>query len=194
MCAAKLRASTIALVAMVAAAAADARKAAPNIVHVVMDDIGWNDLGFMNKDILSPRIDTLVEESLLLTHFYTAKECAPTRGSAMTGRMPYHFGYYRNPSDEGGVPLEYALLPQILAAAPTPYSSHAIGKWHLGFKTPNHTATYRGFDTWMGYYHWGEDYFTHAFPPAYKGATSPASLPLSAYIQLYSSERVQYQI
>jgi hypothetical protein len=46
----------------------------------------------------------------------------------MTGRMPYHFGYYRNPSDEGGVPLEYKLLPQILAASPAKYISHAVGK------------------------------------------------------------------
>ena len=44
----------------------------------------------------------------------------------MTGRMPYHFGYYRNPSDEGGVPLEYQLLPQLLASRG--YSCHAIGK------------------------------------------------------------------
>ena len=46
----------------------------------------------------------------------------------MTGRMPYHFGYYRNPSDEGGVPLEYKLLPQVLAASPAKYISHAVGK------------------------------------------------------------------
>ena len=118
----------------------------------------------------------------------------------MTGRMPYHFGYYRNPSDEGGVPLEYTLLPQVLAASPAKYTAHAVGKvcamtvsglvfaiqtltnsvavdcqtlqWHLGFKTKNHTATYRGFESWMGYYHWGEDYFSHQFPPAYKGATA----------------------
>jgi hypothetical protein len=42
--------------------------------------------------------------------------------------MPYHFGYYRNPSDEGGVPLEYKLLPQVLAASPAKYTSHAVGK------------------------------------------------------------------
>ena len=43
----------------------------------------------------------------------------------MTGRAPYHFGYYRNPSDEGGVPLEYTLLPQILSKT---HSCHAVGK------------------------------------------------------------------
>lgn len=97
-----------------------------------MDDIGWNDLGFQNPEVLTPHIDRLAtQEGLLLTHFYTAKECAPTRGALMTGRSPYHFGYYRNPSDDGGVPLEYRLLPQILSNSATPYATHAVGKWHV---------------------------------------------------------------
>jgi hypothetical protein len=60
---------------------------APSIIHVVMDDIGWNDLGFVNKHILTPRIDDLAVTGLVLTHFYTAKECAPTRGALMVPRM-----------------------------------------------------------------------------------------------------------
>lgn len=59
----------------------------------------------------------------------------------MTGRMPYHFGYYRNPSDEGGVPLEYKLLPQVLAASPAKYISHAVGKVCMVFfvwRLPDH--------------------------------------------------------
>ena len=102
-----------------------------------MDDIGWNDLGFVNPQILTPNIDKLAtKQGLLLTHFYTAKECAPTRGALMTGRAPYHFGYYRNPSDEGGVPLEYKLLPEILGSISTAsYATHAVGKWHVSCAT-----------------------------------------------------------
>lgn len=45
-----------------------------------MDDIGHNDLGFANPAISTPFIDSLATTGLQLTHFYTAKECAPTRG------------------------------------------------------------------------------------------------------------------
>jgi arylsulfatase A-like enzyme len=45
---------------------------------------GWNDLGFVNPLMLTPQIDRLATtDGLLLTHFYTAKECAPTRGALM---------------------------------------------------------------------------------------------------------------
>ena len=51
----------------------------------------------------------------------------------------------------------------IVVCTISPHTDHFL-RPQLGFKTENHTATYRGFQTWMGYYHWGEDYFTHAFP------------------------------
>lgn len=139
----------------------------PHLVHIVMDDVGHNDLGYMNDRVRTPTIDSLVADGLRLDRFYAFKECAPSRGSILTGRYPYHFGYYRNPSDEGGVPVEFAMLPQVLRDR-AGYRAHAIGKWHVGFATREHTPTYRGFSTWIGYYHWGEEYFTHVFPPMYK--------------------------
>ena len=44
----------------------------------------------------------------------------------MSGRLPFHFGYYRNPSDEGGVPLEFTMLPALLKKQG--YATHAVGK------------------------------------------------------------------
>jgi uncharacterized sulfatase len=44
----------------------------------------------------------------------------------MTGRYPFHFGYYRNPSDEGGVMLSYTMLPEVLQQ--NGYRTHAVGK------------------------------------------------------------------
>ena len=49
--------------------------------------------------------------------------------------------------------------PQVLQGAG--YTSYAVGKWHLGFKRRAFTPTYRGFETWFGYYHWGEGYWQH---------------------------------
>ena len=89
----------------------------------------------------------------------------------MTGMYPFHFGYYRNPSDEGGVMLGYTMLPEVLRT--NGYRTHALGKWHLGFKNASYTPTLRGFDTFVGYWHWGEEYGDHVFPPYYKGDDVP---------------------
>lgn len=84
----------------------------------------------------------------------------------MTGRWPFRVGYYDNPGDDGGVPAEVELLPQMLRRR-FGYRCHHIGKWHLGFRSLFMTPTQRGFDTSLGFYHWGEDYQSHEFPPAY---------------------------
>lgn len=141
----------------------------PNIVHVVADDLGWSDLGFAATTApRTPNIDALAMGGVRLERFYAAKECAPSRTAIMTGRLPFQYGYYQNPSDEGGVPLNYTFLPEALQAAG--YATHAIGKWHAGFRTKAYTPTWRGFDTFFGFYHWGEEYVDHAFPPYYKDA------------------------
>ena len=93
----------------------------------------------------TPTLDALAADGLKLSHFYTFKECAPSRGSIMTGRYPYHFGYYRNPSDDGAVPLSFSLLPEVLRTK-AGYATAAVGKWHIGMRSKHHTPTMRGFD------------------------------------------------
>ena len=98
----------------------------PHIVHVVADDLGWSDLGFAATTApRTPNIDALAMGGVRLERFYAAKECAPSRTAIMTGRLPFQYGYYQNPSDEGGVPLNYTFLPETLHAAG--YATHAIG-------------------------------------------------------------------
>eukprot|EP01006_Ploeotia_vitrea_P034029 TRINITY_DN6568_c0_g1_i1.p1 TRINITY_DN6568_c0_g1~~TRINITY_DN6568_c0_g1_i1.p1 ORF type:complete len:550 (+),score=34.63 TRINITY_DN6568_c0_g1_i1:42-1652(+) len=136
----------------------------PNIVHVVADDLGWADVGYRDSQVISPTIDELANSGVILQRFYVFKECAPSRGSIMTGRYPANFGYYKNPTDLGNVPLNFTLLPDLLRSKKG-YATHAIGKWHLGFHSDACTPTYRGFDSFFGYYHADEDYYTHVFPP-----------------------------
>mmetsp|Transcript_69641 Transcript_69641/g.186816 ORF Transcript_69641/g.186816 Transcript_69641/m.186816 type:complete len:546 (-) Transcript_69641:171-1808(-) len=140
----------------------------PHLIHIVADDVGWDDLGFTNGAMRTPVIDGLVREGVRLTRFYAQKECAPSRSSMMTGRLPFHYGYYENPSDDGAVPRNYTMIPSVLKSQG--YSTHAIGKWHCGFKTADVTPTHRGFDSFLGFWHWGEEYVDHAFPPYYKDA------------------------
>ena len=168
----------LSLLAIVALSSSPSAPARPHLIHILADDVGHNDVGWANERVRTPTLDALAAQGVKLSHFYTFKECAPSRGSIMTGRYPYHFGYYRNPSDEGAVPLSFKLLPALLREK-AGYQTAAVGKWHVGFKTEAHTPTMRGFDSWLGYYHWGEGYFHHEFPPAYKGATKCRGVDLN---------------
>ena len=83
--------------------------------------------------------------------------CAPSRGSVMTGRYPWHVGYYDN-NGGGGPPLGFKFLPELLA--PT-YDSHALGKWHLGWLLRKYTPAWRGFKTFHGSSGNTDDYWYH---------------------------------
>ena len=80
----------------------------------------------------------------------------------MSGRYPYHTGLQRGvirPPQPYGLPLNITTIAQRLNTAG--YSTHAIGKWHLGFCNWSYTPTERGFDSFFGYYEGAEDYYTH---------------------------------
>ena len=71
------------------AALADDR---PNIIVMVADDLGWNDVGFHGGDIDTPSLDRLAAEGVELNRFYTTPICSPTRAALMTGRDPIRLG------------------------------------------------------------------------------------------------------
>eukprot|EP00041_Stephanoeca_diplocostata_P024014 m.600849 g.600849 ORF g.600849 m.600849 type:complete len:645 (+) comp22435_c0_seq3:90-2024(+) len=142
----------------------------PHIVHVVGDDIGHNDFNFTygtNDVTYAPNLEALATSGIVLSHFYTFKLCAPSRAMMMTGRYTFHFGYYDNvdaSGPEGGVMLNYTLTPGDMKRAG--YSTHGAGKWHCGFRIKEQTPTFRGFDSWVGYMHAEENYFTQMFGAA----------------------------
>jgi arylsulfatase A-like enzyme len=80
----------------------------------------------------------------------------------MTGRYPIAYGLQTYVIQDGtnyGLNLNETLMPEILKAGG--YQTHAVGKWHLGMYNWESTPTFRGFDSFYGYYTGGEDYFTH---------------------------------
>lgn len=120
----------------------------PNIVIILADDLGWGDVGFHGSEIKTPNLDQFAKEGVILSHFYTAPICSPTRAGLMTGRYPNRFGLRETvipPWSEFGVDLDEKLMPQYLAN--NGYKNRAIlGKWHLGhvkelspFRTRIHT-------------------------------------------------------
>ncbi|XP_067658487.1 arylsulfatase B-like [Haliotis asinina] len=135
----------------------------PNIVFIVADDLGWNDLGFRNPDMKTPNIDQLATEGIIFENAYVQPLCSPSRAAFMSGMYPFHTGMQHStiyPYQAVCVPLNYTFMPQELKKLG--YATHMIGKWHLGFCKWECTPTYRGFDTFFGYYTAFEDHFNHS--------------------------------
>jgi arylsulfatase A-like enzyme len=134
----------------------------PNIVMVLMDDLGYGDVGsYGAPDVKTPNIDRLAREGVKVTDFYANHaNCSPTRTAFITGRYQQRFGIesplrpddlrYLQPSDTS--------LPRLLKKAG--YATGLIGKWHLGAQAaagPNR----HGFDEFWGFRRAAVDYYTH---------------------------------
>jgi arylsulfatase A-like enzyme len=151
----------------------------PNILLIVSDDQGYNDLGALGNGIITPSLDRIAGEGTRLTNFYVAwPACTPSRGALLTGRYPQRNGVYdmiRNEAPDYGYeysPEEYAvtferiggmdereiLLPQILKSRGM--NSGIYGKWDLG-SLRRYLPTSRGFDDFYGFVNTGIDYYTH---------------------------------
>src|SRR5688572_20735499 len=73
----------------------DAADRPPNVVLIVSDDQGYNDLGLTNPEVITPALDRLAREGVRLTSFYVAwPACTPSRGAMLTGRYPQRNGVY----------------------------------------------------------------------------------------------------
>ncbi|KAM7444316.1 hypothetical protein ABFA07_006991 [Porites harrisoni] len=134
----------------------------PNIVLTVIDDLGWSDVGFQGSVIHTPNINRLAAEGVILDNYYVQPLCTPTRSTLMTGRYPIHTGLQHSvilPSQPYGLPLNFKTLPETLQDAG--YATHMVGKWHLGFFEWSYTPTYRGFESFYGFYTDMEDHFEH---------------------------------
>jgi len=136
---------------------------APNIVLVVMDDVGWGDPGVYGGGIAvgaaTPHMDRLAREGLQLMNTYSQLSCTPTRATLMTGQLPIRTGMLRpmlpgEGASGRGIDAKVT-LPQKLREAG--YITRAVGKWHLGaFKEAQPQNV--GFDHYYGNLTSSEDY------------------------------------
>lgn len=125
---------------------------APNIVFMLVDNMGWGDLSCYVGPIRgqnTPRIDKLAAEGLRLTNFNVEPECTPSRSAFMTGRMPIRSGTSRVVISEGrdGLATWEYTLSELLSDAG--YATACFGKWHLG-SSQGRLPTMQGFDEWFG--------------------------------------------
>ena len=150
----------------------------PNILLIVSDDQGYNDLGLLGNGIITPNLDRLAEEGTRLTNFYVSwPACTPSRAALLTGRYPQRNGIYdriRNEAPDygykyppaeyevsferiGGMDLEEKIIPTLL---PDSYTSAIYGKWDLG-TLKRFLPTSRGFDDFYGFVNTGIDFYTN---------------------------------
>jgi len=134
----------------------------PNIVFILADDYGWNDIGYHGSEIHTPTLDKLAAEGIKLENYYVQPICTPTRSVLMSGRYQIHTGLQHDiiwPPQPNGLPLTDPTLADKMKEAG--YATHMVGKWHLGFFKEEYTPTWRGFDSFYGYLTGSEDYYNH---------------------------------
>ncbi|ARN74553.1 arylsulfatase B [Oceanicoccus sagamiensis] len=134
---------------------------APNIVIILADDMGWNDVGYHGSEIRTPHIDQLAADGLQLDRFYAQSTCTPTRAALMTGKSPQSLGIYSPLSklNPKGLPPTEKLMPEYLREVG--YQSFLVGKWHLGFRESAYQPLARGFDHFYGHLTGGIGYWDH---------------------------------
>ncbi len=137
----------------------------PNIVMILMDDLGYGDIGsYGAPDAKTPNIDRIAREGVKLTDFYAnASNCSPTRTGFITGRYQQRYaiewplGAVDGDSARGVLPSESS-LPRLLKNAG--YATGLIGKWHLGWE-PKFSPNRHGFDEFWGFLSGFDDYYNH---------------------------------
>ncbi|MDR1011775.1 MAG: sulfatase-like hydrolase/transferase [Opitutaceae bacterium] len=151
-CATAAVVTTAAATATAAAAAAlPATAEKPNIIIILTDDQGYQDLGCYGSPLIkTPHIDRMAAEGIRLTSFYAAAPvCSPSRAGLLTGRHPERTGVTGVffPNSNNGLPPGEITMAQVLKAGG--YATACIGKWHLGH-LPQYLPTRRGFDYYYG--------------------------------------------
>ena len=137
------------LIAPVAVSAAQKKS---NIVLMVMDNLGWGEIGCYGGGILrgaeTPRIDKLASEGIRFLNFNVETQCVPSRSALMTGRHPIRPGTSKVVWGMlYGMTQWERTMPELLSDAG--YATAMYGKWHLG-STKGRFPTNQGFDEWYG--------------------------------------------
>jgi arylsulfatase len=136
---------------------------APNVVYLVLDDVGFSALEPYGGPIETPNIKRVADKGLKYTNFHTTALCSPTRSCFLTGRNHTTNGMAciseassGFPNANGHIPEECAMAPEILGERG--WSTFMVGKWHLCAEDEENLASRRlgwpsgrGFDRWYGF-------------------------------------------
>jgi arylsulfatase len=148
-------------------------KGAPNVVYIVLDDVGFGQMGSFGGPVETPNIDRLADGGLRYSNFHTTALCSPSRACFMTGRNHHSVGIggltdmaIGYPGYNGNLSKNTATLAEMLQGVG--YNTFALGKWHLtSFADINAQGPYDNWPTGRGFDHF------YGFLPAQTNQWSP---------------------
>lgn len=180
-------------------------KKPPNVLLILVDDLGFNDLSFYGSEIQTPNIDALARDGIALTDFHSGPTCSPTRAMLLTGADSHRVGLgwmaevlpdhlNGRPGYEGYLNLRAASLPELLRDAG--YNTYMTGKWHLGYADET-SPSRRGFDKTFVLVNGGAGAFQNqldmmpSHPTMYRENGKPVeSLPNDFYSTAFYTDRM----
>lgn len=125
----------------------------PNIVIVMVDDMGFSDIGCYGAETETPHLDRLASGGLRFTQFYNTGRCCPTRAALLTGLYQHQAGVGHMTGNHGHSSYQGYLNDRCVTIAealqPAGYHTAIAGKWHVGSQ-PDHWPRTRGFDRFYG--------------------------------------------
>jgi arylsulfatase len=188
-------------------ATAVAQQERPNIVLIVVDDMGYSDVGAFGGEIATPTIDALAETGVRMTNFYVGPTCSPTRSMLMSGNDNHVAGLGNmnealTPNQAGQPGYEGYLNNRVVSVASllqdAGYHTYMAGKWHLGEK-PEHDPANRGFEKSFtmlegGASHFDDEWMMYAnYTPTYRENGVRTHVPRGFYsTEFYTDKTIQY--
>lgn len=133
----------------------------PNVVFILVDDMGFGDVGYNGSEIATPSLDQMASAGMTLDRNYVYPICSPTRAGLLTGHNPLHYGVDGPMSDDTSLPLDLKIMPEYFKDMG--YQTFMVGKWHLGIGNTDYWPTSRGFDSHYGFLGGWVDFYTHVY-------------------------------
>jgi arylsulfatase A-like enzyme len=171
-----------------------APEGSPNIVVILLDDLGYSDVGPFGSEIPTPHLNRLAATGLRFTNYHTTPVCSPARAALLTGLNPHRAGFASVANSDPGFPNlrleideDVATLPEILRGHG--YATFAVGKWHLTRDALLHDGApkstwpvQRGFDRYYGSMEGLNSYFFPNRLVRDNSPVDPSSLPTDYYL------------
>jgi arylsulfatase A-like enzyme len=171
----------------------------PNVLVILADDMGYTDLGAFGSEIHTPNLDRLAAAGTILTNYYSAPLCAPTRAMLLSGTDHHRAGegimdmaVEDAPGYEGYLNHRVVSLPARLQAAG--YHTYMAGKWHLGYKDEQ-SPTAKGFERSFVLLQGGGDHFVKSagvggMETTYRDDGKIVPLPSDFYSTTYYTDKM----